>query len=158
MQNKSNPNTHTTPLFSGSQFLLDSLKQTMAEVMDMEDSDYLPDPSETEPALVAGVHPGNALQLLFEEECEDFLPCFGEDETIQELPGLHVLMSYDCRDVMNVGSTRFLFGPALFYNVDREGCLTSLSYKELCQVKSLVQELTLPVTFSDQQTFALLLD
>lgn len=156
MQNKSNPNTHTTPLSPESQLLLDSLKQTMAEVMDMEDRPLgSPD---AELALVAGVHPGNALQLLFEEECEDFLPCFGEDETIQELPGLHVLMSYDHRDVMNVGSTRFLFGPALFYNVDREGCLTSLSYNELCQIKLLVQELTLPVTFSDQQTFALLLD
>lgn len=154
MQNKSNLNT--APLSPGSQFLLDSLKQTMAEVMDMEDRPLRsPD---AEPALVAGVHPGNALQLLFEEECEDFLPCFGEDETIQELPGLHVLMSYDHRDVMNVGSTRFLFGPALFYNVDREGYLLSLSYKELCQVKQLVQELTLPVTFSGQQTFALLLD
>lgn len=158
MQNKSNPNTHTTALPPESQFLLDSLKQTMAEVMGIEDPDYLSDPSDTAPVLVIGIHPGNAPQLLFEEECEDLLPCFGEDETILELPALHVLMSYDQQDVMTVGDTHFLFGPALFYNVDQEGELISLRFDELCQVKQLVQELTLPVTFSGQQTFALLLD
>lgn len=158
MQNKSNTNTHTTALPPESQFLLDHLKQTMAEVMRIEDPAYRSDPSDTDPILVIGVHPGNTPQLLFEEECEDLLPCFGEDETIQELPALHVLMSYDQQDVMTVGDTRFLFGPALFYNVDREGELISLSLDDLRQVKQLVQELTLPVTFSDRQTFALLLD
>lgn len=121
-------------------------------------SDLPGSPSESYPVLVAGLRPGAALQLLFEEECEDFLPCFGEDETIEELSDLGVLISFDSKHVITLGSSRFLYGPALFYNVDEEGNLASLCYEEICQIKQQAQERTLPFRFAGLEAAIFRLD
>lgn len=110
------------------------------------------------PALLAGLRPGGPLQLLFEEEGENFLPCFGEEESIMELSVADVLISFDAKTVIELDGIRYLCGPALFYNVDEEGDIAPLCLEELCQIKQQIAARTVSLRFAGLQADVLRLD
>lgn len=98
------------------------------------------------PPLMIAVRTGEPMQVITEDEAEEFLPCFGEDDLIREAPDVDLVMSCHKDLIFTVGDMRYLDGPALIYEVDDEGEIIPLTIGDIYRVKRMLEERTLLVT------------
>ncbi|MBR2511545.1 MAG: hypothetical protein IKE49_00600, partial [Firmicutes bacterium] len=92
------------------------------------------------------VTPGKPLTLITEDEAEEFLPCFGEDDVIEEAPDVELVMSYDRRLLFTVGDQKYLDGPALIYDLDDEGDVMPVTAEDIFRVQQMLKRRTMMVT------------
>lgn len=97
------------------------------------------------PPLMIAVRPGEAMQIITEEEAAQFLPGFGEEDVIAEAPDLDLVMSYNKDLIFTVEDRKYLDGPALFYAVDDEGDIVPLTISDLFHVKEMLKRRTVLV-------------
>ena len=87
-----------------------------------------------------------AVILITEDEAEEFLPCFGEDDVIEEAPDVELVMSYDRRLLFTVGDQKYLDGPALIYDLDDEGDVMPVTAEDIFRVQQMLKRRTMMVT------------
>ena len=109
----------------------------------LEDEEDLYD---DDPILMIAVTPGKPLMLITEDEAEEFLPCFGEDDVIEEAPDVELVMSYDRRLLFSVGDQKYLDGPALIYDLDDEGDVMPVTAEDIYRVQQMLKARTMMVT------------
>lgn len=92
------------------------------------------------------VTPREPLKLITEEEADEFLPCFGEDDVIEEAPEVELVMSYDRKLLFTVGDQKYLDGPVLIYDLDDEGDVMPVTAEDIYRVQKMLEHRTLFVT------------
>lgn len=74
------------------------------------------------PTVLVAVVPGKPIQVIDVDEFQEYLPCFGDNDSITAAPDdIGLLMSYDKRHLLALGDERYLIGPAILYDVDAYG-------------------------------------
>ena len=104
-----------------------------------------------ETVYMIAVTPGRPIQLITEEEAEEFLPCFGLDDFITGAPDTDLCMSCNEELIFSVGEQKYLDGSALIYDIDEEGDVIPLTVDDIYQVQEMLKKRTLMVTEEDQK-------
>lgn len=104
-----------------------------------------------ETVYMIAVTPGRPIQLITEEEAEEFLPCFGLDDFITGAPDTDLCMSCHEELIFSVGEQKYLDGSALIYDIDEEGDVIPLTVDDIYQVQEMLKKRTLMVTEEDQK-------
>ena len=104
-----------------------------------------------ETVYMIAVTPGRPIQLITEEEAEEFLPCFGLDDFITGAPDTDLCMSCNEELIFSVGEQKYLDGSALIYDVDEEGDVIPLTVDDIYQVQEMLKKRTLMVTEEGQK-------
>lgn len=104
-----------------------------------------------ETVYMIAVTPGRPIQLITEEEAEEFLPCFGLDDFITGAPDTDLCMSCNEELIFSVGDQKYLDGSALIYDIDEEGDVISLTVDDIYQVQEMLKKRTLMVTEEGQK-------
>ena len=97
------------------------------------------------------VTPGRPIQLIPEDEAEEFLPCFGLDDYITGAPDTDLCMSCNEELIFSVGDQKYLDGSALIYDIDEEGDVIPLIVDDIYQVQEMLKKRTLMVTEEGQK-------
>ena len=97
------------------------------------------------PFMIA-ITPGESMKIITEDQAEEFLPCFGEDDVIEEAPDVELVMSYDRRLLFTVGDQKYLDGPALIYDLDDEGDVMPVTAEDIFRVQQMLKRRTMMVT------------
>lgn len=104
-----------------------------------------------ETVYMIAVTPGRPIQLITEEEAEEFLPCFGLDDFITGAPDTDLCMSCHEELIFSVGEQKYLDGSALIYDIDEEGDVIPLTVDDIYQVQEMLKKRTLMVTEEGQK-------
>lgn len=104
-----------------------------------------------ETVYMIAVTPGRPIQLITEEEAEEFLPCFGLDDFITGVPDTDLCMSCNEELIFSVGDQKYLDGSALIYDIDEEGDVIPLTVDDIYQVQEMLKKRTLMVTEEGQK-------
>lgn len=104
-----------------------------------------------ETVYMIAVTPGRPIQLITEEEAEEFLPCFGLDDFITGAPDTDLCMSCNEELIFSVGDQKYLDGSALIYDIDEEGDVIPLTVDDIYQVQEMLKKHTLMVTEEGQK-------
>ena len=104
-----------------------------------------------ETVYMIAVTPGKPIQLITEEEAEEFLPCFGLDDFITGVPDTDLCMSCNEELIFSVGDQKYLDGSALIYDIDEEGDVIPLTVDDIYQVQEMLKKRTLMVTEEGQK-------
>ena len=104
-----------------------------------------------ETVYMIAVTPGRPIQLITEEEAEEFLPCFGLDDFITGAPDTDLCMSCNEELIFSVGDQKYLDGSALIYDIDEEGDVIPLTVDDIYQVQEMLKKRTLMVTEEGQK-------
>ena len=89
---------------------------------------------------VAG--PDLSLSVISLEDAPDFLPCFDEADLLYGLRDIPVIMSYCPEQVLRIGEERYLTGPMVFFRMDDEGSIVSLTVDDLYKLAEFLEEHT----------------
>ena len=87
---------------------------------------------------VAG--PDLPLSVIRLEDAPDYLPCFDEADLLYGIPGLPILMSYCPDQVLQIGEEFYLTGPMIFFRMDDEGSIVSLTMDDLYHLAEFLEE------------------
>ena len=98
-------------------------------------------PSEKQPYLAAAA-PDLPLSVIHLENATDFLPCFDEADLFYGMKDIPVIMSYCPEQVMRIGEEYYLTGPMIFFRLDEEGGIVSLTVEDLYQLAKFLEEHT----------------
>lgn len=104
-----------------------------------------------ETVYMIAVTPGKPIQLITEDEAEEFLPCFGLDDFITGAPDTDLCMSCNEELIFSVGDQKYLDGSALIYDIDEEGDVIPLTVDDIYQVQEMLKKRTLMVTEEGQK-------
>ena len=104
-----------------------------------------------ETVYMIAVTPGKPIQLITEDEAEEFLPCFGLDDFITGAPDTDLCMSCNEELIFSVGEQKYLDGSALIYDIDEEGDVIPLTVDDIYQVQEMLKKRTLMVTEEGQK-------
>lgn len=104
-----------------------------------------------ETVYMIAVTPGKPIQLITEDEAEEFLPCFGLDDFITGAPDTDLCMSCNEELIFSVGDQKYLDGSALIYDIDEEGDVILLTVDDIYQVQEMLKKRTLMVTEEGQK-------
>ena len=91
------------------------------------------------------------IQLITEDEAEEFLPCFGLDDFITGAPDTDLCMSCNEELIFSVGDQKYLDGSALIYDIDEEWDVIPLTVDDIYQVQEMLKKRTLMVTEEGQK-------
>lgn len=89
---------------------------------------------------VAG--PDLPLSVIRLEDAPDFLPCFDEADLLYGLRDIPVMMSYCPDQVLQIGEEFYLTGPMIFFRMDDEGSIVSLTMDDLYHLAEFLEEHT----------------
>ena len=98
-------------------------------------------PSEKQPYLAAAA-PDLPLSVIHLENATDFLPCFDEADLFYGMKDIPVIMSYCPEQVMRIGEEYYLTGPMIFFRLNEEGGIVSLTVEDLYQLAEFLEEHT----------------
>ena len=87
---------------------------------------------------VAG--PDLPLSVIRLEDAPDFLPCFDEADLLYGLRDIPVMMSYCPDQVLQIGEEFYLTGPMIFFRMDDEGSIASLTMDDLYHLAEFLEE------------------
>ena len=87
---------------------------------------------------VAG--PDLPLSVIRLEDAPDFLPCFDEADLLYGLRDIPVMMSYCPDQVLQIGEEFYLTGPMIFFRMDDEGSIVSLTMDDLYHLAEFLEE------------------
>ena len=87
---------------------------------------------------VAG--PDLPLSVIRLEDAPDFRPCFDEADLLYGLRDIPVMMSYCPDQVLQIGEEFYLTGPMIFFRMDDEGSIVSLTMDDLYHLAEFLEE------------------
>ena len=87
---------------------------------------------------VAG--PDLPLSVIRLEDAPDFLPCFDEADLLYGLRDIPVMMSYCPDQVLQIGEEFYLTGPMIFFRMDDEDSIVSLTMDDLYHLAEFLEE------------------
>ncbi len=76
------------------------------------------------------------------EDAPAFLPCFDETDLFYGMQDIPVIMSYCPEQVLRIGEERYLTGPIVFFRMDDEGSIVSLTVDDLYKLAEFLEEHT----------------
>lgn len=129
---------------------LDVLERICDALADREGY-YLSDEEYDEPVFMVAYTPGEPMNIITEDEADDYLPCYGVDDVIEQAPGTALVMSYDPRLLFSVGNQKYLEGTFLIYAVDDEGDTISLEADDIYRIQKVIRDRTICVTQGDDE-------
>ena len=94
------------------------------------------------PLYLATAGPEMPLSVIRLEDAPDYLPCFDEADLLYGIPGLPILMSYCPEQVLRIGEEHYLTGPMIFFRMDDEGSIVSLTVDDLYKLAEFLEEHT----------------
>ena len=80
---------------------------------------------------LAAIAPDMELTVVTLDEVSDILPCFDEDDAYLNIPATSLLLSYDPKQVLELGGRRYLTGPVILVRADMDGNIISLTIDEV---------------------------
>lgn len=98
--------------------------------------------SKEEPSYMIAFSPGDTMKIILEKDAKGYLPCFGEEDTIELAPDLKLVMSYDRQMLFINNGQKSLTGTALFYAVDELGEIISLNASDIYEVQQMLNRRT----------------
>lgn len=98
------------------------------------------DTAEDKAILMAVAVPGKGVQVMDVEECFGALRWFGVDDMEEPAPVPGLFMAYDNRQMLELGGSRYLAGPAVFYRRDEEGEDVSVTAMDIYKVRQMAEE------------------
>ena len=100
-----------------------------------------PAEEETKPYLAAAA-PDLPLSVIRLDDAPAFLPCFDETDLFYGMQDIPVIMSYCPEQVLRIGEERYLTGPIVFFRMDDEGSIVSLTVDDLYKLAEFLEEHT----------------
>lgn len=104
-----------------------------------------------DPVFMVAFTPGEPMQIITEDEAEDYLSCYGVDDVIEQAPGTGLVLSYDGRLLFQVGDQKYLDGPMLIYAVDDDGDTVSLEIDDVYMIQEMIKKRSISVTQGDEE-------
>ena len=87
---------------------------------------------------LAAIAPDMELTVITLDEVSDILPCFDESDvsinlpdTYLNIPATSLLLSYNPKQVLELGGRRYLTGPVILVRADMDGNIISLTIDEV---------------------------
>ena len=100
-----------------------------------------PAEEETKPYLAAAA-PDLPLSVIRLDDAPAFLPCFDETDLFYGMQDIPVIMSYCPEQVLRIGEEHYLTGPMIFFRMDDEGSIVSLTVDDLYKLAEFLEEHT----------------
>ena len=119
---------------------LDVLERICDALADREGY-YLSDEEYEEPVFMVAYTPGEPMNIITEDEADDYLPCYGVDDVIEQAPG----------ETHAGKSQKYLEGTFLIYAVDDEGDTISLEADDIYRIQKVIRDRTICVTQGDDE-------
>ena len=94
------------------------------------------------PLYLATAGPEMPLSVIRLEDAPDYLPCFDETDLFYGMQDIPVIMSYCPEQVLRIGEERYLTGPIVFFRMDDEGSIVSLTVDDLYKLAEFLEEHT----------------
>ena len=91
---------------------------------------------------LAAAGPDLPLSVIRLEDAPAFLPCFDETDLFYGMQDIPVIMSYCPEQVLRIGEERYLTGPIVFFRMDDEGSIVSLTVDDLYKLAAFLEEHT----------------
>ena len=101
-----------------------------------------PSPASAKQRYLAVAGPDLPLSVIHLENATDFLPCFDEADLFYGMKEIPVIMSYCPEQVMRIGEEYYLTGPMIFFRLNEEGGIVSLTVEDLYQLAKFLEEHT----------------
>ena len=99
-------------------------------------------PASEKQRYLAVAGPDLPLSVIRLEDAPDFLPCFDEADLLYGLRDIPVMMSYCPDQVLQIGEEFYLTGPMIFFRMDDEGSIVSLTVDDLYKLAEFLEEHT----------------
>ena len=80
---------------------------------------------------LAAIAPDMELTVITLDEVSDILPCFDEDDAYLNIPATSLLLSYNPKQVLELGGRRYLTGPVILVRADMDVNIISLAIDEV---------------------------
>ena len=97
-------------------------------------------PASAKQRYLAAAAPDLPLSVIRLEDAPDFLPCFDEADLLYGLRDIPVMMSYCPDQVLQIGEEFYLTGPMIFFRMDDEGSIVSLTMDDLYHLAEFLEE------------------
>ena len=89
---------------------------------------------------LAAAAPDLPLSVICLEDAPDFLPCFDEADLLYGLRDIPVMMSYCPDQVLQIGEEFYLTGPMIFFRMNEDGGMESLTMDDLYHLAEFLEE------------------
>ena len=89
---------------------------------------------------LAAAAPDLPLSVIRLEDAPDFLPCFDEADLLYGLRDIPVMMSYCPDQVLQIGEEFYLTGPMIFFRMNEDGGMESLTMDDLYHLAEFLEE------------------
>ena len=96
--------------------------------------------STEKPPYLAVAGPEMPLTVIRLEDAPDFLPCFDEADLLYGFQDRPIVMSYDPVQVMEIGEESYLTGPMIFFRLNEDGGMESLTMDDLYHLAEFLEE------------------
>jgi len=81
------------------------------------------------------------MQLVTPEECNRYLPCFGESDMIIEAPDTALLFSCNEAELLvSEDGDKYLVGTAIIYDVDEDGFEVPMTVRDVYAVQQMLEK------------------
>ena len=80
---------------------------------------------------LASIAPDMELTVVTLDEVADILPCFDEDDAYLNIPATSLLLSYNPKQVLELGGRRYLTGPVILVRTNMDGEFISLTIDQV---------------------------
>ena len=98
-----------------------------------------PAEEETKPYLAAAA-PDLPLSVIRLADAPDILPCFDETDMLYGFKDIPVMMSYCPDQVLQIGEEFYLTGPMIFFRLNEDGGMESLTMDDLYHLAEFLEE------------------
>lgn len=97
-------------------------------------------PASEKQRYLAVAGPDLPLSVIRLEDAPDFLPCFDEADLLYGLRDIPVMMSYCPDQVLQIGEEFYLTGPMIFFRLNEDGGMESLTMDDLYHLAEFLEE------------------
>ncbi len=97
-------------------------------------------PASEKQRYLAVAGPDLPLSVIRLEDAPDFLPCFDEADLLYGLRDIPVVMSYCPDQVLQIGEEFYLTGPMIFFRLNKDGGMESLTMDDLYHLAEFLEE------------------
>lgn len=110
-----------------------------------------PDPKNQ--LYLAAAGPDLPLSVIRLDDAPAFLPCFDKTDLFYGMQDIPVIMSYCPEQVLRIGEEHYLTGPMIFFRMDDEGSIVSLTVDDLYKLAEFLEEHTV-ILMTGPESFA----
>ena len=115
-------------------------------------------PGPQKSALFGSSRPDLPLSVIRLDDAPAFLPCFDETDLFYGMQDIPVIMSYCPEQVLRIGEEHYLTGPMIFFRMDDEGSIVSLTVDDLYKLAEFLEEHTVTLMTGPESFVGIRLD